>query len=108
MGSSSPLCPATRSRSASCGGLWALRLTPFHPWTGVQRSPAELPAGQVDLTGVTSPYSMFNMTYKEEDFDRLLQLSDYNVRNSQGTILQALRTSLRHRAPGARPPGPQT
>ncbi|KAM9093632.1 LOW QUALITY PROTEIN: cytosolic phospholipase A2 delta [Megaptera novaeangliae] len=71
-------------------------------------SPAELPAGQVDLTGVTSPYSMFNMTYKEEDFDRLLQLSDYNVRNSQGTILQALRTSLRHRAPGARPPGPQT
>ncbi|KAB0395439.1 hypothetical protein E2I00_005242, partial [Balaenoptera physalus] len=79
-----------------------------HSAPGVQRSPAELPAGQVDLTGVTSPYSMFNMTYKEEDFDRLLQLSDYNVRNSQGTILQALRTSLRHRAPGARPPGPQT
>nr|XP_033707429.1 cytosolic phospholipase A2 delta isoform X5 [Tursiops truncatus] len=79
-----------------------------HSAPGVQRSPAELPAGQVDLTGDNSPYSMFNMTYKEEDFDRLLQLSDYNVRNSQGTILQALRTSLRHRAPGARPPGPQT
>ncbi|XP_059954291.1 cytosolic phospholipase A2 delta [Mesoplodon densirostris] len=79
-----------------------------HSAPGVQRSPAELPAGQVDLMGVTSPYSMFNMTYKEEDFDRLLQLSDYNVRNSQGTILQALRTSLSHRVPGARPPGPQT
>ncbi|XP_062946135.1 cytosolic phospholipase A2 delta [Cynocephalus volans] len=64
---------------------------------GVQRSPAELQAGQVDLTGATSPYALFNMTYKEEDFDRLLQLSDYNVRNSQGDILQALRTALKHR-----------
>uniref|UniRef100_A0A8C3VL39 Phospholipase A2 n=1 Tax=Catagonus wagneri TaxID=51154 RepID=A0A8C3VL39_9CETA len=79
-----------------------------HSAPGVQRSPAELLAGQVDLTGVTSPYSMFNMTYKEEEFDRLLQLSDYNVRNSQGTILQALRMALKHRAPGARPPGAQT
>ncbi|XP_057578411.1 cytosolic phospholipase A2 delta isoform X2 [Hippopotamus amphibius kiboko] len=79
-----------------------------HSAPGVQRSPEELPAGQVDLSRVTSPYSMFNMTYKEEDFDRLLQLSDYNIRNSRGTILQALRTALKHRAPGARPPGPQT
>lgn len=92
----------------SCGGLWVLLLTPSLPWAGVQRSPAQLPAGQVDLTGATSPYSLFNMTYKEEDFDRLLQLSDYNVRNSQGAILQALRTALKHRALGARPPGAQT
>uniref|UniRef100_M3YDT6 Phospholipase A2 n=1 Tax=Mustela putorius furo TaxID=9669 RepID=M3YDT6_MUSPF len=74
-----------------------------HSAPGVQRSPAELPAGQVDLTGTNSPYSLFNMTYKEEDFDRLLQLSDYNVRNSQGAILQALRTAMKHRALGARP-----
>ncbi|XP_004421513.1 PREDICTED: cytosolic phospholipase A2 delta [Ceratotherium simum simum] len=79
-----------------------------HSAPGVQRSPAELPAGQVDLTGPTSPYSLFNMTYKKEDFDRLLQLSDYNVRNSQGAILQALRTALKHRALGAKPPGVQT
>ncbi|XP_008516831.1 cytosolic phospholipase A2 delta [Equus przewalskii] len=79
-----------------------------HSAPGVQRSPAQLPAGQVDLTGATSPYSLFNMTYKEEDFDRLLQLSDYNVRNSQGAILQALRTALKHRALGARLPGAQT
>uniref|UniRef100_A0A8C6D6V3 Phospholipase A2 n=1 Tax=Moschus moschiferus TaxID=68415 RepID=A0A8C6D6V3_MOSMO len=79
-----------------------------HSAPGVQRGPAELSAGQVDLTGVTSPYSMFNMTYKEEDFDRLVQLSDYNVRSSQDTILQALRTVLKHRAPEARPPRVQT
>ncbi|KAM8907211.1 cytosolic phospholipase A2 delta [Lycaon pictus] len=75
-----------------------------HSAPGVQRSPAELPASQVDLTGTTSPYYLFNMTYKEEDFDHLLQLSDYNVRNSQGAILQALRTAMEHRALGSRPP----
>ncbi|KAF6352075.1 phospholipase A2 group IVD [Rhinolophus ferrumequinum] len=75
---------------------------------GIQRSTAELLAGQVDLTAATSPYSLFNITYKEEDFDRLLQLSDYNVQNSQDTILQALRMALKHWAPGARVPGAQT
>ncbi|XP_065797485.1 cytosolic phospholipase A2 delta [Muntiacus reevesi] len=79
-----------------------------HSAPGVQRGPAELSAGQIDLTGVSSPYSMFNMTYKEEDFDCLVQLCDYNVRSSQDTILQALRTVLKNRAPEARPPRVQT
>uniref|UniRef100_A0A0D9R7D8 Phospholipase A2 n=1 Tax=Chlorocebus sabaeus TaxID=60711 RepID=A0A0D9R7D8_CHLSB len=79
-----------------------------HSAPGVQRSPAELQAGQVNLTGATSPYALSNMTYKEEDFERLLRLSDYNVQTSQGAILQALRTALKHRALEARPPGAQT
>ncbi|XP_039088801.1 cytosolic phospholipase A2 delta [Hyaena hyaena] len=78
-----------------------------HSAPGVRRSPAELPAGRVDLTGTTSPYSLFNMTYKEEDFDRLLQLSDYNVRNSQDAILQALRAAVKRRALAATPPTAQ-
>lgn len=83
-------------------------LTPSHPWAGVQRSPAELPDGQVDLNPATSPYSLFSTTYKEEDFDRLVQLSDYNVQNSQGSILQALRMALKRRTLGARLPRAQT
>ncbi|XP_049754945.1 cytosolic phospholipase A2 delta [Elephas maximus indicus] len=79
-----------------------------HSAPGVQRSSAELQTGQVDLTRATSPYSTFNMTYKEEDFDRLLHLSDYNVRNSQDTILQALRMALKHHASANRPPEVQT
>ncbi|XP_006883281.1 PREDICTED: cytosolic phospholipase A2 delta [Elephantulus edwardii] len=71
---------------------------------GVRRSPAELQAGHLDLSEATSPYSFFNMTYKEEDFDRLLRLSDYNVRNSQDAILQALRMALKHHALGTKPP----
>lgn len=62
----------------------------------------------MDLTGEDSPYILYNMTYKEEDFDRLLQLTDYNIRNSQDTILQALKTVLKRRAPEAKPSGMQT
>lgn len=61
----------------------------------------------MDLTGEASPYMMYNMTYKEEDFDRLLQLTDYNIRNSQDTILQALKTVLKRRAPEVKPSGLQ-
>uniref|UniRef100_H0V7K4 Phospholipase A2 n=1 Tax=Cavia porcellus TaxID=10141 RepID=H0V7K4_CAVPO len=70
-----------------------------HSAPGVPRSPTELQAGQVDLNKTTTPYFLHNMTYSEEDFDRLLQLNDYNLRNSQGTILKALRMALKHRAP---------
>ena len=110
VGSSSALCPASRNSPASRGGPGAPVPVPnpLPPRAGVQRGPAELSAGQIDLTGVSSPYSMFNMTYKEEDFDRLVQLCDYNVQSSQDTILQALRTVLKNRAPEARSPRVQT
>lgn len=62
----------------------------------------------MDLTGATCPYTLSNMTYKEEDFEHLLRLSDYNVQTSEGAILQALRTALKHRTLEARPPRAQT
>ncbi|XP_001080051.2 cytosolic phospholipase A2 delta [Rattus norvegicus] len=79
-----------------------------HSAPGVRRSPDELKAGQVDLTGVASPYFLYNMTYKNEDFDRLLRLSEYNIQNNQGTILQALKTVLKRRASETRPLGVKT
>lgn len=77
----------------------------FSTWAGVRRSPEELQAGQVDLNKTTTPYFLHNMTYSEEDFDRLLQLNDYNLRNSRDTVLQALRMALKRRAPEAGPSG---
>lgn len=108
VGYSSPLCPALGLNSTQLCRPLGPAPNSFPPPAGIQRSPAELLAGQVDLTAATSPYSLFNITYKEEDFDRLLQLSDYNVQNSQDTILRALRMALKQWAPGARVPGAQT
>ncbi|XP_038597004.1 cytosolic phospholipase A2 delta [Tachyglossus aculeatus] len=68
-----------------------------HSAPGVRRSPEELEGGQVDLEAFLSPYSLLNMTYSEEDFDRLLRLSEYNVCNSRSIILQALRSALGRR-----------
>ncbi|XP_068961921.1 cytosolic phospholipase A2 delta [Petaurus breviceps papuanus] len=68
-----------------------------HSAPGVKRSPEELAGGQVDLTGYLSPYSLANMTYSGDDFDRLLYLSAYNIQNNQGEILRALRAALKHR-----------
>ncbi|XP_027726018.1 cytosolic phospholipase A2 delta isoform X2 [Vombatus ursinus] len=68
-----------------------------HSAPGVRRSPEELERGHVDLAGFLSPYSLANMTYSGDDFDRLLYLSAYNVQNNQGEILRALRAALKHR-----------
>ncbi|XP_074088146.1 cytosolic phospholipase A2 delta [Macrotis lagotis] len=68
-----------------------------HSAPGIKRSPEELDGGQVDLTGFLSPYSLANMTYSGDDFDRLLYLNSYNVQNNHKEILMALRTALKHR-----------
>ncbi|XP_074145468.1 cytosolic phospholipase A2 delta [Sminthopsis crassicaudata] len=68
-----------------------------HSAPGVKRRPEELAGGQVDLTSYLSPYSLANMTYSGDDFDRLLYLNAYNVLNNRGEILRALKASLRHR-----------
>ncbi|XP_056666302.1 cytosolic phospholipase A2 delta [Monodelphis domestica] len=71
-----------------------------HSAPGVKRSPEELAAGQIDLKGFLSPYSLFNMTYSEDDFDRLVCLNAYNVENNHSEILSALRSALKHRKQG--------
>uniref|UniRef100_A0A8D2KX82 Phospholipase A2 n=1 Tax=Varanus komodoensis TaxID=61221 RepID=A0A8D2KX82_VARKO len=55
---------------------------------GVKRTSAEMAKGQVDLANLTSPYRTTNLTYTKDDFDTLLNLSDYNVQNNRELILQ--------------------
>ncbi|XP_068961910.1 cytosolic phospholipase A2 beta [Petaurus breviceps papuanus] len=57
---------------------------------GVQRKPEELAAGEVNLTSSGSPYHYTKVTYSEEDVDKLLSLTRYNICNNQERLLQAL------------------
>ncbi|KFV52745.1 Cytosolic phospholipase A2 epsilon, partial [Tyto alba] len=61
---------------------------------GVERSPAEMAQGNVDVSSVFSPYCLNSFTYTEEEFDKLVELTSYNVQNNKQLILQALNSAI--------------
>ncbi|XP_028933197.2 cytosolic phospholipase A2 epsilon [Ornithorhynchus anatinus] len=61
---------------------------------GVERSPDELEEGHVNIYGHATPYATKELTYTESAFDRLVNLSEYNILNNQDTIIQALRLGV--------------
>ncbi|XP_031747205.1 cytosolic phospholipase A2 delta isoform X2 [Xenopus tropicalis] len=64
-----------------------------HKAPGVKRSPEEMEGGAVEIEG-RSPYSLLKLTYSKENFDKLLNLTEYNVMNNEEAILQALRDAI--------------
>lgn len=61
---------------------------------GVKRSPSEMAEGEVDVANACGPYYINNLSYSEENFDKLVNLSYYNVQNNKDLILRALRTAV--------------
>ncbi|KAL8169463.1 UNVERIFIED_CONTAM: hypothetical protein K2H54_049782 [Gekko kuhli] len=62
---------------------------------GVERSPDEMEEGEADVTStIFSPYATGLLQYTEEDFNKLLNLTDYNVLNNEHMILKALRIAV--------------
>ncbi|OCT68555.1 hypothetical protein XELAEV_18039857mg, partial [Xenopus laevis] len=64
-----------------------------HKEPGVKRSPEEMEGGMVELSG-KSPYNLLKLTYSKENFDKLLNLTEYNVMNNEEAILQSLRDAI--------------
>uniref|UniRef100_A0A8C3U590 PLA2c domain-containing protein n=1 Tax=Catharus ustulatus TaxID=91951 RepID=A0A8C3U590_CATUS len=60
----------------------------------VERSPAEMEQGRVDVSNCAAPYGTGLLTYTEENFNKLLNLCSYNILNNKHSILQALRTAV--------------
>ncbi|KAM3853929.1 cytosolic phospholipase A2 epsilon-like isoform 1-T1 [Vipera latastei] len=61
---------------------------------GMKRGPTELKQGEVDVTSLLSPYGVQNFQYTEENFDKLIDLTSYNIQNNQNSILQALQRAI--------------
>ncbi|XP_070791868.1 cytosolic phospholipase A2 epsilon-like [Pituophis catenifer annectens] len=62
---------------------------------GVERSPNEMDDGYADITStIFSPYATGILQYSEEDFNKLINLTSYNILNNEHMILQALRTAV--------------
>ncbi|NXC66414.1 PA24E phospholipase, partial [Anhinga anhinga] len=61
---------------------------------GVERSPTEMAQGNVDVSSSFSPYCLNSFTYTEEEFDKLVELTSYNIQNNKHLILQALNSAI--------------
>uniref|UniRef100_A0A8C4WBK0 Phospholipase A2 n=1 Tax=Gopherus evgoodei TaxID=1825980 RepID=A0A8C4WBK0_9SAUR len=73
---------------------------------GVKRSPLEMKDGDINLTNNNSPYYFTKLVYSAEDFDKLVNLSSYNILNNKDLILQAIQRAMawRRTVVGRRPP----
>lgn len=70
-------------------------MSTFLFFTGIEReTPKEKEEGNFSLCGLLSPYQVFRLTYSEEDFEKLIKLTEYNVLNNEETILQTLRYAI--------------
>uniref|UniRef100_A0A8D0BTM9 PLA2c domain-containing protein n=1 Tax=Salvator merianae TaxID=96440 RepID=A0A8D0BTM9_SALMN len=66
-----------------------------HKAPGEKRcSETEMAEGNVDLSSWKTPYSTYCLRYSDEDFDKLVNLSEYNILNNQHLIFQALRSAI--------------
>ncbi|KAL8169459.1 UNVERIFIED_CONTAM: hypothetical protein K2H54_049598 [Gekko kuhli] len=57
---------------------------------GEKRNYDDMDAGDVDVSSNSSPYNTYLLTYSDDEFDKLMNLSEYNIVNNQHMILQAL------------------
>ncbi|KAG8126131.1 hypothetical protein E2320_021356 [Naja naja] len=57
---------------------------------GIERNAAQLAQGNVDVSSAFSPYSTRQASLQEEEFNKLLNLTNYNVQNNANTILGVL------------------
>ncbi|XP_077175208.1 cytosolic phospholipase A2 epsilon-like [Paroedura picta] len=57
---------------------------------GVKRSPEEMEDGAIDVISTCGPYNINALRYSEEDFDKLVKLSHYNIMNNKDLIIKAL------------------
>uniref|UniRef100_A0A672TNG4 Phospholipase A2 n=1 Tax=Strigops habroptila TaxID=2489341 RepID=A0A672TNG4_STRHB len=64
---------------------------------GVERSPEEMAEGKVDVSTILSPFTTREVCFSEENFDKLVKLTDYNVLNNEKLIIQALRLAVARR-----------
>lgn len=53
--------------------------------------------GKVDVSTILSPFTTREVCFSEENFDKLVKLTDYNVLNNEKLIIQALRLAVARR-----------
>ncbi|GAB0190408.1 cytosolic phospholipase A2 beta-like [Grus japonensis] len=65
---------------------------------GVKRCLSEMEQGKVNLENNCSPYYLIRLIYSSENFDKLVNLSKYNILNNKDLLLQAIRSAIERRS----------
>uniref|UniRef100_A0A8C0EIC3 PLA2c domain-containing protein n=1 Tax=Bubo bubo TaxID=30461 RepID=A0A8C0EIC3_BUBBB len=68
---------------------------------GVKRCLSEMEEGKVNLKNNCSPYYLIRLIYSSENFDKLVNLSKYNILNNKDLLLQAIQSAIERRRTGA-------
>ncbi|NP_001101234.2 cytosolic phospholipase A2 beta [Rattus norvegicus] len=68
-----------------------------HSAPGVPRTSEEKTAGEVNLSSSNSPYDYTKVTYSQEDVDKLLRLTHYNICNNQDRLREAMHQAVQRR-----------
>uniref|UniRef100_A0A8C5SCA5 Phospholipase A2 n=1 Tax=Laticauda laticaudata TaxID=8630 RepID=A0A8C5SCA5_LATLA len=66
----------------------------YYSAPGERRSEADMAGGNIDVSTCKTPYSTYCLKYSDEDFDKLVNLSEYNILNNQHLICQALHAAI--------------
>ncbi|XP_070787397.1 cytosolic phospholipase A2 epsilon-like [Pituophis catenifer annectens] len=66
----------------------------YYSAPGKKRSEADMAGGNIDVSTCKTPYSTYCLKYSDEDFDKLVNLSEYNILNNQDLIYQALHAAI--------------
>ncbi|XP_026559769.1 cytosolic phospholipase A2 epsilon-like, partial [Pseudonaja textilis] len=66
----------------------------YYSAPGERRSEADMAGGNIDVSTCKTPYSTYCLKYSDEDFDKLVNLSEYNILNNQHLIFQALHAAI--------------
>ena len=66
-------------------------------FAGVKRCLSEMEEGKVNLENNCSPYYLIRLIYSSENFDKLVNLSKYNILNNKDLLLQAIRSAVEQR-----------
>ncbi|XP_048340559.1 cytosolic phospholipase A2 epsilon-like [Sphaerodactylus townsendi] len=64
---------------------------------GEERDPTELKEGNIDVSSIFSPFTTREVSFSEENFDKLVKLTEYNILNNEDEIVEALRAAVKRR-----------
>ncbi|XP_063174415.1 cytosolic phospholipase A2 epsilon-like [Candoia aspera] len=61
---------------------------------GVERLSTNMEDGNVDVSGLLSPFGTREVSFSEDNFDKLVKLTEYNILNNENKIIEALHVAV--------------